>query len=66
MFEKTGHHSQIGMYWRHEEFQDIGMERRGRDGKQMVNLRISGEIQIGKYRFKEGALKGKYICAFIL
>ena len=42
------------------------MERSGRDGKQMVNLRISGEIQIRKYRFKEGALKGKYICAFIL
>ena len=25
------------------------------------NLRISGEIQIGKYRSKEDALKGKYI-----
>ena len=34
------------------------MERSGRDGKQIVSLRISGEIQIGKYRVKEDALKG--------
>ena len=36
--KKTGHHSQIGMHQRQEEFQDRGMERSGRDGKQMVKF----------------------------
>ena len=27
------------------------------------NLQFSGEVQIGKYRSKEDALKGKNICA---
>ena len=38
MFEKTGHQSQIGMHLRQEDFQDRGMERSGRDGKQMVKF----------------------------
>ena len=38
MFEKTGHHSRFGMHLRQEEFKDRGMERSGRDGKQMVKF----------------------------
>ena len=38
VFEKTGHHSQIDMYQRQEEFQDRRMERSGRDGKHMVKF----------------------------
>ena len=38
VFKKTGHHSQIGMHQRQEEFQDRGMERSGKDGKQMVKF----------------------------
>ena len=49
MFEKTGHHSQIGMHQRQEEFQDGGMERSGKDGKQMVkfvNIWINTDWQV--------------------